>query len=69
MHLQLILFCAATEESQRVNDSGVLLTHSEILILFSFSFLHAQKRKKKRRPAMIYSPLPGVTPIGYCTKW
>ena len=38
---------AATEESQRGNDSGVLLTHSEILILFSFSFLLAQKETKK----------------------
>ena len=45
--VQSFLSHAATEESQRVNDSGVLLTHSGILIFFSFSFLLAQKRNKK----------------------
>ena len=47
MYVQVVLSHAATEESQRDNDSRVLLTHSGILFFFSFLFcLHKKETKK-----------------------
>ena len=76
MHLQLVLYNAATEESQRDNDSRVLLTHSGILFFFSFLFcLHKKETKKCTRQSPLYSgaginsPLPGSSPIIFGAKW